>query len=342
MKTIHLPSSIGVGKAKTGQLTLGDFSKGHRMERPHRVRWGTNSSYLVGEHVANFTQPLESLDFQRFSDGLGMRALTYTSLGLLLGGGEHSLSLMVGLPVEVLEDDVLAAKTKRSLRSWLEGEHTFTVNDTETHLKIERVAAMPQPAGTFFAWGLNDQGKWIRTAADFDANVAICDVGFNTLDVFTLQGGKILWRFTGGDTAGMRRAVELLLRALEAEYEVSFSLHETDALIRQGNPVISIAGGKVDLTALIADAKKAAASGITTFLDEHWDNGRQFEHVIFTGGGAAALENALLEKYPLGYVIQNAVMANALGLARYGHRVFDTEIIVGLDPGFGGFKTVLV
>jgi hypothetical protein len=172
--------------------------------------------------------------------------------------------------------------------------------------------------------------------------VAICDVGFNTLDVFTLQGGKILWRFTGGDTAGMRRAVELLLRALEAEYEVSFSLHETDALIRQGNPVISIAGGKVDLTELIADAKKAAASGITTFLDEHWDNGRQFEHVIFTGGGAAALESALLEKYPLGYVIQNAVMANALGLARYGHRVFDTEIIVGLDPGFGGFKTVLV
>ncbi|MEA3350513.1 MAG: ParM/StbA family protein [Chloroflexota bacterium] len=342
MKKIHVPSTVGVGSTDLGGLTLGDFSKGHRTETPHKVEWGQTSSYLVGENVAQFTRPLESLNFQRFSDGLGMRALTYTSLGLLLGSGEHTISVMMGLPVEVMENKTLLEKTKRSLRNWLEGEHAFTIDGTQTHLHVKRVATMPQPAGTFFAWGLNDHGNWARANDAFEATVAICDVGFNTLDVFTLQGGKILRRFTGGDTAGMRRAVELLLRSLETQYKVKYSLHEADDFIRKGNPTISNVSGKIDLTDLIVEAKNTAGDGINTFLDEHWGNGRQFEHLIFTGGGAAALKDILIEQYPIGYMMPDPVTANALGLARYGRRVFDTDIVVGLDPGFGGFKVVML
>ena len=199
---------------------------------------------------------------------------------------------------------------------------------------------MPQPAGTFFAWGLNNAGKWAKTEADYNASVGICDIGFNTLDVFTLQGGKIRHRYTGGDTAGMRRAIEVLQSSLRNEYGVKYSLHETDAFIRQGNPVIQIARGNIDLTAMITDAKKATAAGITTFLGERWGNGLQFGHILFTGGGAPALKEDLLEAYPTGNVMRNAVMANALGLARYGKRVFDQGKTVGFDPGFGGFKAV--
>lgn len=341
MTHVHIPSTVGVGTTDLGGLSIGDFGKGRRQEEPHRVTWGETSSYLVGENVHQYARPLESLNFQRFSDGLGMRALTYVSLGLLLGGGEHTVSVMTGLPVEVLEDKEMATKTKRGLRGWLEGQHIFSVNGVETRLNITRVAAMPQPAGTFFAWGLNNNGQWVKTPEDFDSTVAICDIGFNTLDVFTLQGGKILRRFTGGDTAGMRRAIEVLAIALQTLYGgVKYSLHEVDALIREGNPTISIAGGRRDLTELVDNAKKAASAGIITFLDAHWGHAREFENVIFTGGGAAALRDALLNQYPLGYVMPDPVMANAQGLARYGKRVFDTDTVIGLDPGFGGFKAV--
>ena len=341
-KHIHIPAIVGVGKTDLGGLTLGDFSKGHRTETPYKVTWGQVSSYLVGKNVAQYARPLESLNFQRFSDGLGMRALTYASLGLLLGGGEHQISIMVGLPVEVMEDKTLLGKTKRSLRSWLEGRHIFSVDETEVLLNVEQIATMPQPAGTFFAWGLNDKGQWVRTPEDFDATVAICDVGFNTLDVFTLQGGKIMRRFTGGDTVGMRRAVELLLRSLETQYGVKYSLHEADTFIRGGNTIISNAAGRIDLTDLINDARSAAGDGVNTFLGEQWGNGRQFDHVIFTGGGSAALRDALIEQYPLGYVMPDPVIANALGLTRYGKRVFGTTTVIGLDPGFGGFKAVAI
>jgi hypothetical protein len=47
-----------------------------------------------------------------------------------------------------------------------------------------------------------------------------------------------------------------------------------------------------------------------------------------------------MEAYPLGYIMPDPVMANAVGLARYGSRVFDRGKTVGLDPGFGGFKAV--
>ncbi|MEA3350608.1 MAG: ParM/StbA family protein [Chloroflexota bacterium] len=339
MKKVYIPSTVGIGKTDLGALTMGDFSKGHRTETPHKVVWAQTSSYLVGPNVAEFTDPFESLNFQRFSDGLGMRALTYASLGLLLGGGEHTVSIMAGLPVEVLEDTTLADRTKRNLRDWLEGEHVFSVDGVEITVRVRRVATMPQPAGTFFAWGLNDQGTWAKTEADFDATVAICDVGFNTLDVFALKGGKILRRLTGGDTAGMRRAIEFLLTALENQYDVEYSLHEADEFIREGNPVISNISGKIDLTDLITDAKNRAGDGIITFLDEHWGNGRRFDHIIFTGGGTAALKGNLLQAYPLGYIMPDPVTANAVGLARYGQRVFDTDV-VGLDPGFGGFKAV--
>ena len=340
MQAIHVPSTVGVGTTDLGGLTLGDFSKGQRSETPHVVEWGKTSRYLVGENVAQFARPLESLDFQRFSDGLGMRALTYAVLGLLLGGGTHILSIMLGLPVEVLENEDLAQKIKREIRNWLEGEHVFSVNGIQTCLNIMRTAIMPQPAGTFFARGMNDLGQWVKSKDDFESTLAICDVGFNTLDVFTLQGGKILRRFTGGDTAGMRRAVELLRRALETQYQVKYSLQEADALIRKGNPSISHISGKIDLTDLVSEARKTAGAGINTFLNEHWGNGRQFDQIVFTGGGAAALKDTLLEQYPLGILVPDPVIANALGLARYGRRVFETDIVIGLDPGFGGFKAV--
>ena len=59
-----------------------------------------------------------------------------------------------------------------------------------------------------------------------------------------------------------------------------------------------------------------------SFVERQWGNGRQFVHLLFTGGGAEALRATLLRQYPQGVVLPNAVTANALGLARYAARVF--------------------
>jgi hypothetical protein len=92
----------------------------------------------------------------------------------------------------------------------------------------------------------------------------------------------------------------------------------------------------------VEQAKQSTVGAVVEFLERKWDNGRQFAYVLFTGGGSEALRDALLQQYPFGVVMPDAVTANALGLARYGRRIYrrKAKTVVGLDPGFGGFKAV--
>ncbi len=78
---------------------------------------------------------------------------------------------------------------------------------------------MAQPAGSLFAWGMKDDGVWIRDLADLENALLVYDIGFNTLDLFAIQAHRITRQFTGGDTAGIRRAAEMLMQTIRARYE---------------------------------------------------------------------------------------------------------------------------
>jgi hypothetical protein len=341
MKTAIVRSLIGIGKTEMGALTIGDFGKGRRRNVPHRVSWG-ESSYLVGEHVPQYARPLERLDFQRLSEGPEQRALTYTTLGLLLGEGVHEFSMLVGLPVEVQEDKETAAKIKRNLRGWLQGEHRYKLNGNVIGLNIKKVAPMTQPAGTWFAWGLDECGNWVKDDHLLqDASVAVCDIGFNTVDLFVVEGGVVSRRYTSGETLGVRRAVEVLSRTIKNRYEISKSLYEIDSYLRSDNPFIYANGERIDLTNLVDDAKRSASGGVLTLVDETWGNARQFAKALFTGGGAALFYDYLVDAYPLADVVNKPVVANAYGFAKYGRKYYaDGEAIVGFDGGFGNSKAV--
>lgn len=343
MKSSHLLSIVGTGSAEIGALTLGNFSKGAERHQPHCVRWG-QSSYLVGEHVIGNARPLDRLDMQQLSEGPGTRALTYSTLGMLLEPGSHSARIMVGFPVEVLEDDLLAERALRVLRSWLEGTQSFTFDDQQYEVEITRVNVLPQPAGAYFAWGLDDHGEWQRGTDALESPVGICDIGYNTLDVFAVQGGRVLREYTRGDTAGMRRAIKHLRRVIADRHNVEYSRPVIDRLLRSPRSVIHTADGTFEIGELVEEARGAAAGGVLAFLedDANWGNARQFRHTLFTGGGADALRDALLAGYPHAHIMPEPVMANALGLARYLRMIEKQELVISLDPGFGGFKAVLL
>jgi hypothetical protein len=341
MNTAILPAIVGVGTTDTGLLSLGALGRNRRAaETPLRVAWD-GTTYLVGTGVERFARPVERLDFRRLADGPEIRALTYGTLGQLLGPGEHQAALVVGFPVEVLADKALAQAVLQQLRGWLVGVHEFTVDEQTTRLTVLQVQALAQPAGAYFAWGLDERGKWTRPTADLQALVGIADAGFNTLDIFTVQGGQVVARFTGGDTAGMRRAAEIVVQGVRQKYGVTLSLHQADALLRERRPTLASAGQSLDLTALAQQARATAASGVISFLESRWGNGRQFAHLLFTGGGMLALQESLLAQYPYGVILPEPVTANATGLARYARRLYpEAPVVIGLDPGFGGFKVV--
>ncbi len=92
-------------------------------------------------------------------------------------------------------------------------------------LEVTRVEVMPQPAGSYFNWGMDETGKWCKGASSLKDTIAICDVGFNTIDLFVLKAGNIVARYTNGETLGMRRAAELITGHIRKYHGISLSLY---------------------------------------------------------------------------------------------------------------------
>ena len=335
-----VPSVVGVGRTDFGLLTAGNLRR-VSTELPHAVSWN-GAQYLVGHTVEKYAPTSERMDFLRLGDSPEARALTYATLAQLTGPTRSiTASLMVGFPVEVMMNRELANRILRELRAWLVGEHRFTVDGQEYIIVITNVQVAAQPAGAFFAWGMSNAGKWVRSAADLDVMVAVGDLGFNTLDIIAVEGGQVVGKYSGGDTAGIRRAAELLMRQVKENYDVSLTRHEADCFLRSEHPNLSCWQGEVDLTPLTTQALETAAAGIGDFIETRWGNGKQFRYLLFTGGGSEMVRAHLLRRYPHAQILPNPVLSNALGLARYGRRVFKTaDTVIGLDPGFGGFKAV--
>jgi len=248
--------------------------------------------------------------------------LTYGVLAQGLGPGEHEASLIIGLPVEVMADRDLAIATLKGLRKWLVGDHTFQVDSATCQVTVHQVKALAQPVGAFFAWGLDDGGKWRLSADDLKAPAGVCDIGFNTLDLFAVEGGQVIARYTGGETLGMRRAAETLADLVRRAHSITLTLPQADALLRGRSPRVYADGKGIDVRSLIAQSLDATAASALAYIERHWDDGRQFAHLLFTGGGSQALRSHLLRAYPHGVILPDPLTANATGLARYARRVF--------------------
>ena len=340
-KFSHIPSVVGVGTTEGGLLSAGTLAKS--IKKPLEVSFKT-VKYLVGHHVEKFAPTIERMDFGRLSNGDEMMALFYATLATLLEANEeNAISIIVGLPVELMLNKKEAQQVLRKLRSWMSGPHEFQVNSKIYKIIVRDVNIFGQPTGGYFSWLLNDEGKVIRPTSDLKALVTVCDIGFNTLDVFTVQGGEIIGKHTGGNTAGIRRAAEQLIRDIKEKYGVALSRHQADEYLRAKNPIFSCAQGDIDIAPLVGQALSVASASIGDFLETLLGNGKQFRYMLFTGGGSALIKKELLQRYPLAQVLPNPVFANALGLARYARRAFpDASHVIGLDPGFGGFKAVLL
>lgn len=318
VKAVTISNVVGIGSLDVGLLGAG-FNTTPNADQPHVVEFD-NATYLVGQGVADYAKPIERMDFQRLADAPELKALFYATMYELVGTAASQANIVVGLPVEVMANTALARSIQNDLRSWMEATHeNVIVNNQPLSLTVNRVCAIAQPAGAYFGWGMTNDGNWAKDAKLFRQMVAICDIGFNTVDLYTIKGGQVINRYTGGETAGMRRAAEIIMEDVRLKHGISLSLHEADDLLRK--PELSTCDGLQDLTPLANQALEAVASGVLTLTERQWGRGRQFAHVLFTGGGAEALRSKLTRQYPHGIVLKNATTANAVGLAKFGQRV---------------------
>lgn len=318
VKTSLIPSVVGAGALKNSGLSTG-LGRGRKLpNKPYQIVFN-NQTYLVGQNVHLHTRPIQRLDFNRLANGPELRALIYASLWQTFGAGDHTINLLIGLPVEVQQDRQTSNSIRARLRGWLVGDHHFVIDGEAVSVTVHRVRTMAQPLGAFFNWGMNTNAEWVKTD-DPRGKFAVCDIGFNTLDLFVIQNAQVNERFSNGDKLGMRRACRLVKDTVRAQYGVKLSFPESDQLLRDKKPLLHYSGGVVDLSPVIAQAVGDSFGAIAEFLEDTWENDQQFRRIILAGGGTDILREKLTALLPHAIIPGNAQLTNAVGLAKFAQR----------------------
>lgn len=325
--TYVLPSAVGLASRSSKEgLSLAGVVRGQRStgRQPFRVVFN-GVEYLVGPNVAEYTKPITRMDFDRFNDSPELRATLYASLYQIVNGGARRLALAIALPVAVLENEAEAERVNQEMRGWLVGEHIFSVDGVETVLTITTIRAkIPQPVATWFDWGLDSKGQWVKGREAQLAPTMIVDQGFNTLDVLVTESGRISDRLTGGDTLGMGRAADELMQVLAHRRQVTLELPKAAQIIKDiangQKASIYINGELVDVTTEARGCLSSLASDVDNYLGRMVGKLKQSYRVLLTGGGALAMRKTLLNRFPQAVLMPDPVLANARGLAKLAAR----------------------
>jgi hypothetical protein len=324
--TYALPATVGLAnRSKKDGLSFGGVIR----QRPGTTRQPfqivfEGVEYLVGPDVDKFTKPIDRLDVDRF-DSPELRAAFYACVYRIFNGGPHQLALAIALPVALLEDEAQALQRERYIRHALVTEHIFSVDGVEAVLTITNVRAkIPQPIATWFEWGMDNRGEWIRGKQALTAPTLIIDEGFNTLDVVVIEDGRISNRLSKGDTLGMGRAAEELIETIEHQYGVSVELYRANELIKtavNGQKAETYVHGKLtDVTQIAKSCVQSVAADVDNYLLRSLGKMHGAHAVILTGGGIIALRDRLLRRFPEATVMHEPILANARGLAKAAMR----------------------
>lgn len=232
------------------------------------------------------------------------KALMYAALSKLITQNELQIAtLVIGLPVSLLQDKIQAEAVLTSFKSF-KGLHKFMVDEKPFQLCVEKIKILAQPAGSYFDWLLDDQFHPRKNASQ--PEVAILDIGMNTADLYVIQGGVVQPRFIGGGKVGVRRLLQILT-------DDGHDLEELDANLRSHKLRPS------------QEALEGWLSEILPLIEKIWPSLRRFTTMIPTGGGALVLgdilQPALASKGAVIHWPTDPILSNVTGLWKWGCHV---------------------
>lgn len=293
-KSASLTSAIArlkqIGRAGIGMKTA---SKAMNIQ----MGWET---YAIGDGAWNWGDVLTNRDYSALSSP-GRRALAFGALSLILDPGQYEFETMViGLPVPLLMDETQSQTIISGLKAY-KGTHQFTTDKGQYNLTINKMKALAQPVGAYADWLLDDELHIRKNGRQ--AEVAILDIGMNTLDMFVVQDAIILPRFIGGDKVGVRRLLEIL----------NTNGHEPEELDAQ------MRSGRLRPT---RDQLESWLSEVLASIERTWPNLKRFTTVIPAGGGSVVLGDvlrlALISKGAAVSWPENPGLTNVRGLWKWG------------------------
>jgi hypothetical protein len=285
---VSRPKSVGLA-------TIGLRAISHQVPI---IEFGSDA-FAVGPGAWNRGVPLTSLDYNSLVAPERL-ALFYAALDNAGLPQALPITLCVGLPVPLLQDKAQATLVLDSLKRF-KRTHQFKVGKKSHTLEIMRVKVLAQPVGAYVDWLYDDQLNARPTGNK--AEIAILDIGFNTLDLYAIANGQVAERHIGGAEVGVHRLLDLLVND-------GHDLAETDLALREGTLRPDASQLDMWLGEILAAVKRT------------WPTLKRFTAVIPTGGGASLLADrltsALSAKGAAVYWPEDPLTANVKGFWKFG------------------------
>ena len=149
----------------------------------------------------------------------------------------------------------------------------------------------------------------------------IADIGFKTTDFAAIEDGEHIPEQTRTLAVGLlclQRSSDKLLVEHGLERETALD----EAFIKG---TVSVAGKPVDITQLRDQSYEALATKLLVELVSAWRI-PEFDKILISGGGGAALGKHLLPHLPQGELVSDPVTANSIGFLNWANRLWRVNL----------------
>jgi plasmid segregation protein ParM len=251
------------------------------------------------------------------SEGNGVKVLALAALTLFCNQPVNSFAIVTGLPPGRMH---LESELIRQLR----GDHRVvrltSQGPEEVMIRIDRITVVPQPLGTYWSQVLDARGK-VREDNRFLHGVAgIIDIGFRTSDLVTVNGGEYVHEQSRTIPTGLVAAYDEVAAALLANHGIERETYALDEAVIRGE--ISVAGKRVDITALRDRAMEQLATKLLVEIQSSWQVS-EYDVLMLSGGGTHPLSRYLLPHLSQAIVVPDPSTANSRGFLAWANRLWN-------------------
>lgn len=303
------PSVVGQGDM------IPSLGTGYRQStRVADLRIGLNGrNYFVGRlAIRRSNLAFRALSDMR-SEGQELKVLSLSALSLFCSEPSNRFELVTGLPPGRMH-------LRDALVSQLENSHKVTVVNNgrvqEIDIVIDKIDVVPQPLGTFWSEALD---SWGQVKNPMSGRVGIVDIGFKTTDFAAIEDGDFIPEQSRTVTVGMSNAYDELSDKLLIEHGLERESYALDEAFIKGS--VKVAGQPVDIKNLRDKSYESLATKIVVELMSFWRI-PEFDKILISGGGGAALGSYLLPHLPQGGIIADPVTANSIGFLNWANRLW--------------------
>ena len=318
-------AAVPGSETKTFRSVVGDFSpitfnvaNNSSEQLAHLAIEYKGAKYFVGDEAVKQSRGRQTIDKSRTVTGEGVLLLV-TALSLLTDKPAEDFKLVLGLPV--LHFDSLKAEYTEAVI----GQHTTALMHPNgdivkrTELKVTDARVIPQPAGALFDWILDKDGQ--VTSALAAKRVGIVDIGYNTTDLVVFDNlDYITKRAMSYSNMGVSTVHQQLVLELFRKYEVEVSSEQVDFILERGS--ISVGGREFPIKEQEESVCASVAESVLSKIKNTWPDAWQLDAIIFTGGGAAILQDWLVPAFPQAKLPEDPMNANVRGFLKYASRVW--------------------